>query len=156
LDAAGEEALEDFAAGRHLDLDSDARVAAAETAERVREQVDAGGSRSAEMDRAGLQSCDRAELLLCCFEGGKGLGGSCGEHVPRVGEAAAAPCAFDEALARSGLQEPQMLARARLADADRGGGGGDASLSLDFHEQAHSGRVPELVQGGGGRHLCYR
>ena len=63
---------------------------------------------------------------------------------------------LDQALAGSRFEEPQVLARAGLADADRRGSGGDASLSFDLDEEAHPGRVPELVQRAGGRHPSYR
>ena len=60
LDAAAEQAAEDLVARGDLDLDGDAGVVAAEAAERVGQQVDAGRGRGAEMDRPGLQAGEGA------------------------------------------------------------------------------------------------
>src|SRR5919202_2790218 len=147
LDAAGEQALEDFVAGGDLDLDGDAGVAAAEAAERVGEHVDAGRGRRAEVDRAGLQAGDRSEFLLCCAEAGERLGGAGGEYLAGVSEQTDEAGALDQPLAGGGFEYAQVLAGTRLADADRGGRRRDASLAFDFDQQAHPGGVPELAQG---------
>src|SRR6266508_2455018 len=54
LDAAGQQPPENLAAGRDLDVDRDSRIVAAEAAERVGQDVDAGRSRGAEANRAHL------------------------------------------------------------------------------------------------------
>src|SRR5207253_329325 len=71
LNAAGDQPLQDLLAGRHFYLDGDARVAAAEAAERVGEQVDAGRGRGPEVDGAGLQAGDRTEFLFGGVEAGE-------------------------------------------------------------------------------------
>src|SRR5207253_4190241 len=146
LEAAGELPLHNFVAGGDFDLDGDAGVAAAEAAECVGEQVDAGCGRGAEVDGAYLQAGDRTEFLLGGAEAGERLGGAGGEHVAGVGKAAAAAGALDQPLPGGGLEQTQVLARAGLADADRGRRGGDTSLPLDFDQQAHPSGVPELPQ----------
>jgi len=156
LDAAVQESLEDLLTRCDLDVDGDAGVGAAEAAECVREQVDAGCGRSAEVDRARLQSGERTELLVCRAEAGECLRGPCGEDVACLRQLAAAAAALDEALPGCGLEQAQVLARARLADPDRSGGGGHAPLALDLDEQAHPRRVPELAQRARLSHLRYR
>ena len=69
LDAAAEEPLEDFVAGGDLDLDRHARVASAEAAEGVGEQVHTRGGRGAQVDRAGLEAGERVEFFLGGPEG---------------------------------------------------------------------------------------
>src|SRR5207244_3527553 len=64
LDAAAEQPVEDLAAGGDLDLDRHGRIAAAEAAERVGQDVDAGGGRGAEMDRPGLEAGEGIELFF--------------------------------------------------------------------------------------------
>ena len=108
------------------------------------------------MDRAGLKTRERAELLFGGAEAGERLGGTGGEHAPGVGQAAAATRALDQPLAGGGLEQSQVLARARLADPDRGCRGGDASLPLDFDQEAHASGVPELAEGAGRGHIVYR
>jgi hypothetical protein len=76
--------------------------------------------------------------------------------VSGVGQAAAATGALDEALTGGCLEQAQVLARARLADTDRGRCGGDASLALDLDQQAHSRRVPELAERRRRNHIRYR
>ena len=134
-----------IAAGGDLDLDGDGGVAAPEAAERVGEEVDAGGGGGAEMDRPGLQPCECIELLFAGAEAGECLGGAGGEDLPGLGQVTAAAAAFDESLSGCGLEQAEMLARARLADPDRGGRGRDAALALDLDQQAHASRVPELA-----------
>ena len=151
-----EQPLEDLVAGRDLDLDGDAGIAAAEAAERVREQVDAGRGRGADVDRAGLQAGERAEFFLRGAQAGERLCGAGGEDLPGFGQAAATAGSLDQPLAGGSLEQAQVLARARLADSDRGGSGGDASLPLDLDEQAHPRRVPELAEGARRRHTGYR
>src|SRR5439155_22112812 len=133
-------ACQDFVAGGDLDLDGDARVAAAEAAEGVGEQVDARRGRGAEVDGAGLEAGERAEFLLGGPEAGERLGRTPREDTSRVGQAAAAPGPLDQPLAGGRLEQAQVLAGARLADPDRGRCGGDAALPLDLDEQAHPGR----------------
>ena len=108
------------------------------------------------MDGAGLQAGDRTKFLLGGAETGERLGGAGGEHVAGVGEAAAAAGALDQPLAGGRLEQSQMLACTRLVDADLGGGGGDASLPLDFDQEAHPCGVPELAQGACPSHVRYR
>ena len=60
LEVAGEQPAEDLVARGDLDLDLDLRVVGAEAAERVGEQVDAGGGRGAEVDRARLEPASSA------------------------------------------------------------------------------------------------
>ena len=73
-----------------------------------------------------------------------------------LGQAAPAAVALDEPLAGGGLEQPQVLAGARLADPDRGGRGGDASQALDLDQETHARRVPQLAQSGRRSHLRYR
>src|SRR5205814_8046478 len=130
--------------GGDLDLDRDARIVPAEAAERSRQEVHAGGGRCAEADRPGLQAGEGGKLLVRGPEGGERLRGAPGQDPARLGQAAAATVALDEALARGGLEQPQMLARAGLADADRLRGRREAPAPLDLDQQAHAVRVPEL------------
>src|SRR5207302_72140 len=136
----------DLAARGHLNLDGHPRKVAAETAERVRQQVDAGGGRGAEMDCSGLEARERVELFLGRAQAGERLRRAGGQEVSCLGEPAAATAPLYETLSGCRLEQTQVLARARLADPDRGGRGGDASLPLDLDEQAHARRVPELAQ----------
>src|SRR2546430_10437442 len=108
------------------------------------------------MDGAGLESSQCAELLFGSAEARESLCGPRGEHTTRLGETAAAPGALDELLSCSGLEQAEVLARARLADADRRGSRRDAALPVDLDEQTHPRRVPELSQGARGRHFLYR
>src|SRR5205823_13297860 len=112
--------------------------------------------RCTEVDGAGLQACDRTELLSCRSQAGERLGRAGSEHVPGLGEATATTRALDQPLTGGGFEQAQVLARAGLADADRCGRGGDASLPLDLDEKAHPGRVPELVQCARRAHIRYR
>ncbi|MBA3429731.1 MAG: hypothetical protein H0U07_14335 [Actinobacteria bacterium] len=59
-----------------------------------------------------------------------------GEQLPGLGERAAAAVALDEPLAGRAFKRPEVLARGRLADTDRAGGGGDAALAADLDQQA--------------------
>ena len=102
------------------------------------------------MDRPGLEAGERCELLLRVAEHRERLGAPCGEDFPGLGQPAAAAASLDEALAGRGLEKPQVLARARLADADGLGGAGQTSAAPDLHDQAHARRVPQAGQHAGG------
>jgi hypothetical protein len=73
-------------------------VVALEAAERVGEEIDAGGGRGPELDGAGLEAGELGEFLLAGAEGGERLCGVGGEHAPGLGEAAAAAAALNQAL----------------------------------------------------------
>src|SRR5439155_25382212 len=144
FDAAGEQAAEDLAACGDLDFDVDVGVVAAEAAERVGEQVGAGGGGGAEMDRACLEAGEGAELLLACRERGKGLRRMRGEHATSLGQPAAAAVPLDESLSGRSLECAHVLAGRGLPDAYRLGCRGKASVPVDLDQQAHPRRVPEL------------
>ena len=103
-----------------------------------------------------MQACDRTELFLGGGEASERLGCASREDVTSIGETATSPGALDQPLAGGGLEQSQVLTRARLADADRGRRGGDASLPVDLDQEPHPGRVPELAQRAVRRHLHYR
>ena len=98
------------------------------------------------MDRARLQPRELGQLLLGRAEGRQCLRGTHRENLAGLGQPAAAAVALDEALPRRRLQQPQMLARARLADADLARSRREAAETLDLDEQPHAGRVPESSQ----------
>ena len=118
-------------------------MVALEAAERVRQEVDAGRRRGADVDRPGLEPGERVQLLLAGGERRERLACVRGEHAPGLGQLAAAAVSLDEPLAGGGLEQAQVLARARLSDADGPGGGGNASLPLQLDEQAKTRGVPE-------------
>ena len=95
------------------------------------------------MDRSGLESGERVELLLAGGKRRERLACVRGEHAPGLGQPAAAAVSLDEPLAGGGLEKAQVLARARLPDPDRARGGRDASLPLELDEQPQARRVPE-------------
>src|SRR2546423_10930562 len=111
-----QQALQDLRARRDLDLDGDAGMVAPEAAERVRQQVDAGRSGRAEVDRPGLEPGEGAQLLFGRTESRQCLRSARSENAPGLRQPAAAAASLDEPLAGRGLEEAQVLARARLAD----------------------------------------
>ena len=98
-------------------------MVALETAERVREEVDAGRRRGADVDRSRLKPGERMQLLLAGSERRERLARVGGEHTPGLRQLAAAAVSLDEPLPGGRLEEAQMLARARLSDPDRARGG---------------------------------
>jgi len=118
-------------------------MVSAEAAERVREQIHAGGGGGADADGARLEPCEPAQLLLSGRERQERLAGVEGEQLPRLGEAAAAAAPLDKPLAGGAFEETQVLARRRLADPDRACGGGNAPLTPDLDEQPQSSGVPD-------------
>src|SRR5438093_10479952 len=108
------------------------------------------------MNRAGLEPGERTEFLLRSAEAGERLGGPGSEDLPGLGQATARTRSCDEPLAGCSLEEAQMLARTRLADADLCGSGGHALLTADLDEEAHPRGVPELPEGARCRHTRYR
>ena len=103
-----------------------------------------------------IQSAKDVKAVRISAEAGERLGGAGGEHVAGVGEAAAAAGALDQPLPGGGLEQTQVLARAGLADANRGRRGRDTSLPLYFDQEAHPGGVPELPQSTRRGHIRYR
>ena len=69
-----------------------------------------------------------------------------GDDTTRLGQAAATAVTFDEPLAGSGLEQANVLARGRLADADGARGAGDAPFALESDEQPKARGIPEQRQ----------
>ena len=126
----------------------DVRVVAPEAAERVRQEVDAGRRRGADVDRAGLEAGERVKFLLAGSQRRERLARARGKHTARLGQAAAATVPLDEPLSSGGLEQAQVLARARLSDPDRPRRSRDASRRLDLDEQPEAGGVPEERERG--------
>jgi hypothetical protein len=84
LDAAGEEALDDLAGCRDLDLDDDIGMIAAEAAERVRKKIDTGRGRRSNMNCAGVEAGKRIKFLLSRSQRGKRLACARGKHTARL------------------------------------------------------------------------
>jgi hypothetical protein len=156
VNSARKEALEDLAGRCDLDLDGDLGMIAAKTAKRVREEIDPGSRRGANVDRARVQARKRMNFLLACGQCRQGLACARGEHTPGLGEPAPTPVSLDQGLPRSRLEQTKVLARARLADPDCLGGSRDAPASLDFDEQAQASGIPQkgkrLIGHGDGRY----
>jgi hypothetical protein len=143
LHTAFQEPIEDLAAGGDLDLDDDVGVVTAEATERVGQQVDARSRGGANVDRPGLEPREQAKLFLACLERLQRLTGVEGQELAGLGERATAAVALDQPLPRRALERAEVLARGRLADPDRAGGGGNAALTADFNQQAQAGGVPD-------------
>jgi len=99
------------------------------------------------MNRSGPETRQRTEFLFRSAEAGERLSGPGGQNLTRLGQATAATRSLDKPLAGRSLEEAQVLARARLANADLRGSGRDASLASDLDEEAHPRGVPELPEG---------
>ena len=113
--------------------------------------------------RPALEAREGVQLLLGGAERRQRLRRVRREDAAGLREPAPAPVALDEAVTRRRLEQPEVLARARLPDADRAGRGGQAPLSLDLDEQSHPGRIPERTERGradircvDGRHRRFR
>jgi hypothetical protein len=78
------------------------------------------------------------EFLLSCGQRCKRLACARSKHTPGLGQAAAAAVSLDEPLPRRGFEQAQVLARARLSDADRLRCSRHAFPALDLDKQTQA------------------
>jgi hypothetical protein len=95
------------------------------------------------VDRSRLETCERAQFLLTRMQRRERLTSPCGEQAARLREATAATVPLDETLPGGRLEKAQVLARRRLADADRARSPRNRALPLDLDEEAQARGVPE-------------
>ena len=82
-------------------------------------------------------------FLLSGRQRGERLARTRGKHMARLSQATAATVPLDEPLSSGGFEQAQVLARARLSDANGFRCSRDASPALDLDEQTEAGRIPE-------------
>ena len=144
LHSPGKQAYDHLVRRGDLDLDVHVRMVAPEAAERVR-----AGDRRPASSRRRCGSCPASSPASAPSSSSPAckrcerLARPRGEQAARLGEPAAAPVALDQALPRRGLEQAQVLARGRLADADAACSCRHSSLPLDLDEQTEPGGVPE-------------
>jgi hypothetical protein len=118
-------------------------VVATEAAKRVGQEIDARRRGRPDVNRAGLEACEGAQLLLAGLQRGECLARPSGEQGAGLGKAAPPSVSLDQLLARRRFEQPQVLACGWLPDAHHSRGGGDGPLPLDLHEEPKASRVPE-------------
>jgi hypothetical protein len=96
------------------------------------------------VDRAGLETGERAQLFLSCLQRCKCLARSGGEQAAGLGEAAGQRLVERNGRgSRRRLEQAHVLTCGRLPDPDASRGRRNGSLALDLDEQAEAGGVPE-------------